>query len=446
MIERILRWSAVAIAVAAIVDPSISLSGRVPPRVAIVSAGGAASNDVRNRLKDELRDGFEVIEGAVSNADAMLVVGDRYPVGEMAPNLPVSTVTLTPTAPRAVRIAAMQAPGRVPLRTAVPLTIDVEASGAEGAASVLTISSGGVEVGRLSHTWRADVERWRAALDVVPVGDPPFVVRASVNALAGESRGADRSAAVLVDALPRPLRVMFFEPRPSWAGTFVRRALESDARFAVNSVTEISRGVDIRAGDAVSLRGTVDADAADVVVAGGLDRLSAEDVHSLDRFMRERGGAVVLLPDGPVDAGPVRRLVPMPAPAEISVDAHAPLTMAARLPRIDASEMLIFREMPVQAQVLARANGSNTPVIIVVPRGDGRMMLSGALDAWRSRAESGVEFDRFWQAAIAGLALETPPLVDVTITPSLPAAGDRCARFGARAWRGGRRIGRPRQW
>jgi len=141
--------------------------------------------------------------------------------------------------------------------------------------------------------------------------------------------------------------------------------------------------------------------------------------------MRERGGSVVLLPDGLAGAGPVRDLLPVRPPTGAFTDTHAPLTMAASLPRIDASEILTFNETTPEARVLARAADSNAPVIVVLPRGDGRLMFSGALDAWRSRAEKGVAFDRFWQAAIAGLALDTPPLVDVTLAPALPAAGDR---------------------
>ena len=44
------------------------------------------------------------------------------------------------------------------------------------------------------------------------------------------------------------------------------------------------------------LRSTIPGlDAFDAVIVGGLDRLSTADVHALDRFMRERGGAVVLV-------------------------------------------------------------------------------------------------------------------------------------------------------
>jgi hypothetical protein len=87
--------------------------------------------------------------------------------------------------------------------------------------------------------------------------------------------------------------------------------------------------------------------------------------------------------------------------------------------------MLVFPRLPAGAEVLARAAGSNDAVVLMIPHGDGRLLFSGALDAWRSRAARGEAFDRFWQSLIAGLALATPPMVGVEVVPPMPAAGDR---------------------
>jgi hypothetical protein len=226
-----------------------------------------------------------------------------------------------------------------------------------------------------------------------------------------------------------PFRVFVYEPRPSWASAFIRRSLEGDPRFAVSSVSYPSRGIAVRTGGTTTL---ADLAAVDVVAVGGLDRLSASDASALDRFMRERGGSVALLPDARVDRGPAAGLVPLPAPSEMLVDARAALLPAVPLPRIDASELLVFRRTPAGADVLARANGSNDPVVIVAPHGDGRVLFSGALDAWRSRAEPGVEFDRFWRSAFAALALATPPPLGVQVTPPVLRPGGQ-ARVLVRA-------------
>jgi hypothetical protein len=46
------------------------------------------------------------------------------------------------------------------------------------------------------------------------------------------------------------------------------------------------------------------------------------------------------------------------------------------------------------------------------------------MDAWRFRAVDDRAFDRFWQAAVAGLALATPPPLDVVVSPSALRPGE----------------------
>jgi hypothetical protein len=76
------------------------------------------------------------------------------------------------------------------------------------------------------------------------------------------------------------------------------------------------------------------------------------------------------------------------------------------------------------ATVLARVAGSNEPVVCLIPRGAGRILVSGALDAWRYRADKDSTFDRFWRSAIAGVALATPKAVDVDIAPAVARPGE----------------------
>jgi hypothetical protein len=232
-----------------------------------------------------------------------------------------------------------------------------------------------------------------------------------------DDRGAE-SAALLVDARRRPLRVEIYEPRPSWASTFVRRALESDARFQVASLSMMSRGIASRAGDAVPL---ADArlDTFDVVAVGSLDRLTAMDVRALDRFMRERGGAVVLLPDSRLEAGPARDLIPV-ALKERLLERPTKLATVAPSPSFEASELLVAAGPALQ--VIASTTGDNAARFVVsMPHGDGRLVWSGAMDAWRFRANDDGAFDRFWRSTIAGLALAAPAAVDVRVEPSLLA-------------------------
>jgi hypothetical protein len=217
---------------------------------------------------------------------------------------------------------------------------------------------------------------------------------------------------------------MFYEPRPSWATTFIRRALEADRRFEIAGVSFSSRGIAARTGDAVSLSDPR-IDGADVVVVGGLDRLSAPDGRSLERFMRTRGGGVVLVPDARVGAGPARDLLsqsggPQSALSERLLERPAKLSMSANLAPLEASELLVFGALTPGAAVVATTAGADPlPVIASMPSGSGRLLVSGAMDAWRSRANDNGAFDRFWQSTIAGLALAVPPPIDIAVEPPL---------------------------
>jgi hypothetical protein len=253
--------------------------------------------------------------------------------------------------------------------------------------------------------------------------------------------GFSRTAAdVIVDARRAPLRIEFFDPRPSWATTFVRRALEADARFQVAALSFTSRGVSAQTGGAIPLTDSR-LDAFDVVIVGGLDRLSAGDAHALDRFMRERGGAVVMLPDQRIDPGPARDLLSAPDLVERLLEQSAKLAVNLPAAPLQASELLLFRALMPGDDVLARVPGTSrasepsrapssdgaepSAVIVSAPRGAGRLLFSGAMDAWRFRAADNGAFDRFWQSTVAGLALAVPPPIAIEVEPPLLRPGEQ---------------------
>jgi hypothetical protein len=345
-------------------------------------------------------------------------------------DLLVATVSTAAAPTSGVRLVRVDAPGEVPAATAIHIDVDVEALGLAGRSTDVTASVGGLEVGRASHTWTSDRERWRGGIDAVPVGEPPWVVRVAL-AEAPEMPSASRSVFdAVVGVRRRPFRVEVYEPRPSWATTFVRRALEADARFEVAGVSVSSRGISVRTGEGTPLSDPR-LDAADVVVVGGLDRLSAADVRSLDRFMRERGGAVALVPDARVNMGPVLDLLPNDM-TERLLERPAKLSMAPGAAPLEASELLLLGQVPpgvlpaeaaagagLPAEVLAKAGGDGSPVIVTMPRGSGRLLVSGAMDAWRFRAADNGAFDRFWRATLAGLALAAPPPIEISVAPLL---------------------------
>jgi hypothetical protein len=185
-------------------------------------------------------------------------------------------------------------------------------------------------------------------------------------------------------------------------------------RFKVESISISSRGIAARTRGSLALSDP-QLDSLDVIIVGGLDRLSTADVRALERFMRERGGAVVLVPDARVDAGPARELMP-PQATERLLERPATLSMKGGAAALGASELLLLGSAGVEGEVVAAA-ADESPVVLSLPRGRGRVFISGAMDAWRYRASGDRGFDRFWQAAAAALALAAPPPIDVRISP-----------------------------
>jgi len=386
---------AVAMAVAAAIDPAITISARVRPRIALVG-------DLRNGNEAEayirLSRSVQVVSANDPAAEAWVVVGDRYPDAAIPQSARVATVT----SPAGFGFASFSAPQSVPPGSAIHL--EAELTGRPGAKTELIVAIGNATLARASHEW-TDSSRWRAVFDVVPVGEPPFVITLGT--------ATSPLATAVVDIADR-LPVLVYEARPSWATTFVRRALENDPRFAVVSTDVASRGVSVRTTGAPATLQAADLDRYRAVIVGGLDQLSGADAAALNRFATERGGSIAVLPDARVESDAVRSLVGGPG-KEVLLDKPAALTVEPPLPPIEASELLPFPP-PADARILASTSGADRiPVVWTATRGEGRLLVSGAMDAWRFR--NGGAFDRFWQSAIAGLALAVRPPVSIDVIP-----------------------------
>ena len=412
------RLVAIAIAVAAAVDPSIAIDAATRPRIAVVVQDAHAPDAarVRDDLLRELGADHDVVPRVVSDAAAAIVIGDRYPGDPVPDSMPVMTVSI-PQPSDGVRIVRVAAPREVPPATRIRVDVDVDAPGARGRTTELRARVGGIDSSTVSHRWTKPDERWRASLEVVPVGEPPFVVRVSATTPVAAGAPASSTADVIVRRRTTPIAVEFADARPSWASTFVRRALEADPRFRVESVNGESRGI------TTTTRGAAPLDDAqlnrfDAVVLGGLDRLTVNDVAGVERYIRERGGAVVVLPDQRVDRGPVRPL--LPDFTERLLERPAALVSPSGGAVLRASELLIASTLAAGASVVMRTPAEEgEAVVVTIPFAVGRMLVSGAMDAWRYRATDGGAFDRFWQSTIAGLALATPPAIDVEVTPAV---------------------------
>jgi hypothetical protein len=223
-----------------------------------------------------------------------------------------------------------------------------------------------------------------------------------------------------VDVTAERWRVVLVERRPSWSSTFIRRALEGDRRFDVAARTDVAPGVTV-----ATPGGVLDAaqlDRARVVLVGAPDALTQDDVARLDRFVRLRGGAVMLAPDRPM-TGPISQLIQ-----------HRWRERLDALPSaaggLRASEWLLAADVTALDRVWAEAEAG--PAVVATPAGAGVVLVSGALDAWRHRGTDGA-YDRFWRATVAGLAMAVGPPVTLELVEASPGGnGEVEARVRAR--------------
>lgn len=198
---------------------------------------------------------------------------------------------------------------------------------------------------------------------------------------------------------------LFFDRRPSWMSTFVRRALERDPRFAVTSriVTSMTSKTTVTrdAGRApTDLAAIAASEPFDAVVIGAPDALTARDVDALRAPLRDRGASVLLLADhaasGPADAlvgANGWRLQARRTPATLSASDTAQHLAAASI-GIPAS-------LPADAQVIASLPDSGKRAVIWrQPIGLGTLVVSGAFDAWRYRDPAQSTFDATWRDLI----------------------------------------------
>jgi hypothetical protein len=444
-IERtVLRGVAFAIVISALIDPALSISGASQPRIALVelTPSSATGRTVRDRLTRDLATSYEIVPVVTSDAAAAIVIGDGYPAereGDSsvlhAPDaLLVATVTVDAIPGPGVRIVRLTAPSQVPAGTVIHLDAELEGRGVSGQSTDVAAKIAGLESSHVSHRWTTDSERWHAALDIVPIGEAPFVIRVEAKSVDESRRVANApaengsTAEVIVDVRRAPIRVEFYDPRPSWAATFVRRALEADPRFDVSTFGFSSRGVSSKTGNAVALDDSR-LDGFEVIVVGGLDRLSQADVRSLERYLRERGGALVVLPDQRIEVGPALDLADGQEFVERLLEQPVVLAGPPPVASLRASELLVLRSIAPLTDVVARvpgadpSSGPGAATIVSMPRGDGRLLLSGAMDAWRYRASDNGAFDRFWQSTIAGLGLAVAPPISIGLEPQLPRPG-----------------------
>ncbi len=397
---RVFRGIAIAIAVAAIVDPRVTLPSRERPGVRVVA--GEDAPDIAHRLS---RAGFPVT--AAGESATIVTTAARLP--PRAWPSPLYVLARHADVPEVTVVQASASPVRVPGQS-VAVTATLRARGARGRQTVVQLEDAGVAVASGTHVWNEDDEAWTTALSYLPARSEAAALRV---------RAGSSAVDVLAPAARGPIRTIVHESPVTWPAVFVRRALEADPAFSVASVLRATKSAAIRAGSPPSALTRDDLERYEVLVCGSFEAFDASARDAIRWFVEERGGVVVFVPDR----------VPAPVPDLLRGFTfeprllESPVTLKGTAGSVEAADLAVPRSTDRFAAALA-ADPDGTPIVVAARRGAGAVVVSGALDAWRYRDRNGAAFGRFWTAALVAQATSVPPLLDVTIDPAVARPGD----------------------
>ena len=414
-VRRLLRGIAVAIAVAAVVDPAITSSRRAKPEIVVRAADSIRDGELADRVAHRLGKRFVVVRTPLAGASGTVIAGSRAPSGDVAS--PVFGVVPDSTEP-AVEIERLVVPSVASPDARVPVVAFVRLTRANGKPVEITLRAGDLVADRVTKTSAAPSEIIGVPLSFVPTSANAVAVH--VTASLGDDAHAARADAA-VDLREKKWEVLFYDPRPSWMSTFVRRSAERDMRFVVTSRVVTSRNVSSDAGrPPARLDDLATLSRYDAIVVGAPEALSQQDVAGLETFMRRRGGGVVLLLDQRAP-GSYDRLTQVANWASNTGNAIVPIGSIETDSALHATELAWPSRLPAGAESVTRGA---RPVIWRSPIGAGHLVVSGALDAWRFRDRAAAGFDRFWQTLIAETANASPPPLSVETSSSIVEPGE----------------------
>ncbi|MEQ1693409.1 MAG: hypothetical protein ABMA00_19105, partial [Gemmatimonas sp.] len=431
IVPHALRLLALLIAVAAIVDPAIRSSRRTRPLLSLVVADTSRDTDLVDRVTRALEREYTLVSAPLPAAVGTVLIGARLPDNSDALATPVVVVSPAGGGP-SVSMRRIQSPTRVMLESRVVVSVTLAVT--EGSASEATPRSVGIELTQDGVVVAREQRRiardtvLTVPLTFVPssLGDQVLQARAFVSERPDTVRHD-----ILVSVRANRWSVLFFDRRPSWMSTFVRRALERDSRFAVTSRVITSTNISRQQGrPPVGLDVIASAEAFDAVVIGAPDALLARDVDGIGTLLRTRGASVLILADhaasGPADVlldfggwRNVARRVPAELSAPTTRDrVRDPLRlkgMAFGVPRRLADHVV-----PLAVLRDATTDSARTDTVIWrVPIGLGQLVVSGAFDAWRYRDTAQSTFDATWRDFVDEAASQRLAPLEVRVTPAL---------------------------
>jgi len=238
------RWTAIAIAAAAVLDPRVPLPRLERPAIRIVPA----SSDGRTAaaLSDGLRNaGFSV--NAAEGEAATILVGAAGASADAGYRGTVWALDTSPSAPN-VALARATAPDvRLP-EQAIEIRVTVDGKGVVGQSTEVVVEDSGIPVASAKHTWTDAVERWTPSLQYLPPGAAGGRLRVRAIPLERETTSHDNAADVAFPPMRGAVRTLVVEAGVTWPALFTRRALEGEPAFSVSAVQRASTHIATRAG------------------------------------------------------------------------------------------------------------------------------------------------------------------------------------------------------
>ncbi len=415
VIERVCRIGAVLIAVAAVIDPVWGRATTARPELLVTQAPGATAGDV-DRVREALASRFQLADAPTPATAATVLIGRTPPA--VVPDSRVFAVTTTASAAapeiRRVDVAPVSS-----LDSAAEVRVQVAPASGATAPTDVWLESQGVVLDRQTLNEGGATATGDVVLTFVPSRAGLAHLRVGARAGNGPATFADAATEVV----RRTRRVLVYEARPSWAATFIRRALEQDSRLSVDARSQVSRGIGAAAGAPPASLQSLDAlTMFDVIVIGAPEGLADRDAAVLEQYLREREGSVILLPDQGSASGALARLT---GAAQWDVERRPQLqTVTAGAFQWTASEFVWPRRWPVGAEAMTScAEPGRRCAVWRVPVGGGRVVVSSAVDAWRTRAADASTFEAFWRAVAVDEASLTPEPVSASLSAALVEPG-----------------------
>ena len=421
LLAKAARSTALLIALLAVIDPALTSIRTSRPEVAVLTSG-AADTALARQVAARLSDSFTLLRVPFPGVAATVVVGARVPDGAHQISGTVFGV-LPDVSGSQVILKRVDAPSIAAVDARVSVSSVLEVRGARARQIELSLLANGNVVDRVTRSIQSDTQPIELPLSFVPTAAGAVTLRVNAQLVGALERV---SAEVVVDVREQKWAVLFFDPRPSWMSTFVRRAVERDSRFAVTSRVVTSSNVSTDAGKPPgTLYDPAVMELYDAIVVGAPESMGERDVQGLERFLRRRGGSVVLLFDGN-RRGAYERLAPIGAFSNTS-NSRGTVIAGAETDSVAmrATEWMWPVQLPAGAQVLAWSDAhsarasSRHPLVWSTSAGAGRVVISGALDSWKFRDPAQSGFEKFWQQTIAMAAQASADAIELRV-PTAP--------------------------